>query len=103
MAESKPKALVVDFNNLWNKYLYSRGGNFTNAIYATLYFFRDLYNSKEFQRVYIVLDGKPDKGYEIYSIEGGYRSYLRKKLAALRADIQIRATRNTGYSLEELR
>ena len=66
MAESKPKALVVDFNNLWNKYLYSRGGNFTNAIYATLYFFRDLYNSKEFQRVYIVLDGKPDKGYEIY-------------------------------------
>ena len=22
-----------------------------------------------------------DKGYEIYSIEGGYRSYLRKKLA----------------------
>ena len=66
MAESKPKALVVDFNNLWNKYLYSRGGNFTNAIYATLYFFRDLYNSREFQRVYIVLDGKPDKGYEIY-------------------------------------
>ena len=32
-----------------------------------------------------------------------YLSYLRKKLAALRADIQIRATRNTGYSLEELR
>ena len=29
-----------------------------------------------------------------------YISYLRKKLAALRADIQIRATRNAGYSLE---
>ena len=29
-----------------------------------------------------------------------YVSYLRKKLAALNADIQIRATRNTGYSLE---
>ncbi|MGM9662305.1 MAG: response regulator transcription factor [Oscillospiraceae bacterium] len=29
-----------------------------------------------------------------------YISYLRKKLAALDADIQIRATRNTGYSLE---
>lgn len=29
-----------------------------------------------------------------------YVSYLRKKLAALHADIQIRATRNTGYSLE---
>lgn len=31
-----------------------------------------------------------------------YISYLRKKLAALDADIQIRATRNAGYSLEEL-
>ena len=30
-----------------------------------------------------------------------YISYLRKKLAALEADIQIKATRNTGYSLEE--
>lgn len=32
----------------------------------------------------------------------GYISYLRKKLSALRADIQIKATRNAGYSLEEL-
>lgn len=31
-----------------------------------------------------------------------YISYLRKKLSALRADIQIKATRNAGYSLEEL-
>lgn len=30
-----------------------------------------------------------------------YISYLRKKLAALNADIQIKATRNAGYSLEE--
>ncbi len=30
-----------------------------------------------------------------------YISYLRKKLLALDADIQIKATRNTGYSLEE--
>lgn len=29
-----------------------------------------------------------------------YVSYLRKKLTALHADIQIKATRNTGYSLE---
>ena len=29
-----------------------------------------------------------------------YISYLRKKLTALHADIQIKATRNTGYSLE---
>ena len=32
-----------------------------------------------------------------------YISYLRKKLAALQADIQIKATRNAGYSLEEQR
>lgn len=31
-----------------------------------------------------------------------YISYLRKKLAALHADIQIKATRNAGYSLEKL-
>lgn len=30
-----------------------------------------------------------------------YISYLRKKLAALDADIQIKVTRNAGYSLEE--
>ena len=31
-----------------------------------------------------------------------YISYLRKKLATLDANIQIKATRNQGYSLEEL-
>lgn len=31
-----------------------------------------------------------------------YIAYLRKKLTALRADIPIKATRNAGYSLEEL-
>lgn len=31
-----------------------------------------------------------------------YISYLRKKLAALHANIRIKATRNTGYSLEEI-
>lgn len=30
-----------------------------------------------------------------------YISYLRKKLTALHADIQIKASRNAGYSLEE--
>ena len=29
-----------------------------------------------------------------------YISYLRKKLTALGADIQIKASRNAGYSLE---
>jgi len=32
-----------------------------------------------------------------------YISYLRKKLTALDANIQIKATRNAGYSLEELK
>ena len=31
-----------------------------------------------------------------------YASYLRKKLTALGADVQIRSLRNAGYSLEEL-
>lgn len=31
-----------------------------------------------------------------------YISYLRKKLSALQANVQIRATRNAGYSLEEI-
>lgn len=31
-----------------------------------------------------------------------YISYLRKKLSALHANVQIKATRNAGYSLEEL-
>lgn len=32
-----------------------------------------------------------------------YISYLRKKLNALHADIQIKAVRNAGYSLEDIR
>lgn len=32
-----------------------------------------------------------------------YISYLRKKLNALNANIQIKATRNAGYSLEEIK
>ncbi len=32
-----------------------------------------------------------------------YISYLRKKLIALNADIQIKASRNAGYSLEEIK
>ena len=31
-----------------------------------------------------------------------YISYLRKKLVALDANIQIKAARNAGYSLEEI-
>lgn len=32
-----------------------------------------------------------------------YISYLRKKLSSLNADIQIKASRNSGYSLEEIK
>lgn len=32
-----------------------------------------------------------------------YLSYLRKKLSALHANVQIKATRNAGYSLEEIK
>lgn len=32
-----------------------------------------------------------------------YISYLRKKLTALHANIQIKSTRNVGYSLEEVK
>ena len=32
-----------------------------------------------------------------------YISYLRKTLNALKADIQLKATRNAGYSLEEVK
>lgn len=31
-----------------------------------------------------------------------YISYLRKKLAALHANVQIKALRNAGYTLEEM-
>jgi DNA-binding response OmpR family regulator len=31
-----------------------------------------------------------------------YISYLRKKLGLLQANIQIKTTRNAGYSLEEI-
>ena len=36
------------------------------------------------------------------SVVWAYISYLRKKLSALGANIQIRATRNVGYCLEEI-
>lgn len=32
-----------------------------------------------------------------------YISYLRKKLAVLQADVQIKAVRNSGYTLEEIK
>lgn len=66
MANQRKKALVVDFNNIWNKYLFVRKGNFSDTICAMLHLFRSIYNSKEFSRVYIVLDGKPCAKYDEY-------------------------------------
>lgn len=43
-----------------------------------------------------------DSGAEI-NVVWVYISYLRKKLTALHADVHIKATRNAGYSLEELK
>ena len=43
----------------------------------------------------------PDSDSEI-NVVWVYISYLRKKLTALQANIQITVTRNTGYSLEEI-
>lgn len=37
------------------------------------------------------------------SVVWAYISYLRKKLAALKADITIKSSRNIGYSLEEIK
>lgn len=44
-------------------------------------------------------------GYEAsaeISIVWVYISYLRKKLAALGANVQIKSSRNAGYSMEEI-
>ena len=64
MSTSREKVLIVDFNNVWNKYLYTRRGDFSKAIYATLYFFKSVYLAKEFKSVFVVLDGKPTEKYE---------------------------------------
>ena len=65
MTEQK-KALIVDLNNVWNKYLYVRKGNFPDAISAILHLFRSIYREKEFSKVYIVIDGKPCEKYDEY-------------------------------------
>lgn len=65
MAERK-KALVVDFNNIWNKYLFVRKGDFSATVGSVLHLFKSIYLGKEFSKVYIVIDGKPCEKYEEY-------------------------------------
>lgn len=65
MTEQK-KALIVDLNNVWNKYLYVRKGNFPDTVSAILHLFRSIYREKEFSKVYIVIDGKPCEKYDEY-------------------------------------
>lgn len=64
--EKQGNVLVVDFNNIWNKYLYVRKGDFTNTIISVLHLFRSIYKSKFFSKVFIVMDGKPDEKYNEY-------------------------------------
>ena len=63
MTEQK-KALIVDLNNVWNKYLYVRKGSFPDTVSAILYLFRSIYREKEFHKIYVVIDGKPCEKYE---------------------------------------
>lgn len=62
----REKALVVDFNNIWNKYLFVRKGDFSSTVGAVLHLFRSIYRAKEFKKVYVVIDGKPCSKYEEY-------------------------------------
>ena len=58
--------------------------------------------NKEFQMLETLM-ANPIWGYETeaeINVVWVYISYLRKKLAALNANVQIKATRNAGYSLE---
>lgn len=58
------KVLIVDLNNIWNKYLYARQGDFSKTLGSILCFFKSIYTAKEFNKVYIVADGKPSERYE---------------------------------------
>ena len=64
--QDKKKILIVDLNNIWNKYLWVRKGNFPDTISAILHLFRSIYREKEFSKVYIVIDGKPCEKYDEY-------------------------------------
>ena len=64
--QDKKKILIVDLNNIWNKYLWVRKGNFPDTISAILHLFRSINREKEFSKVYIVIDGKPCEKYDEY-------------------------------------
>lgn len=64
--QEKKKVLIVDLNNIWNKYLWVRKGNFPDTISAILHLFRSIYREKEFSKVYVVIDGKPCEKYDEY-------------------------------------
>lgn len=64
--EDKKKVLVVDLNNIWNKYLYVRKGMFDQTLGSILCFFKSIYTAKEFAKVFVVLDGTPSEKYNEY-------------------------------------
>lgn len=49
----------------------------------------------------LMLTAKSEIDDRVLGLDSGADDYLRKKLAALEANIQIKATRNQGYSLED--
>lgn len=99
---------ILNFGNISlnraNFELYSKEGNFRLA-------------NKEYQMMEMLMINKNQKisterfmeriwGYESeaeINVVWVHISYLRKKLLALKADIQIKANRNMGYSLEMIK
>lgn len=64
MTEQKKKVLIVDLNNVWNRYLYVRKGDFSDTITSVLHLFKSIYQAKEFHKVFVVIDGKPCEKYD---------------------------------------
>lgn len=64
MEKTRAKVLIVDLNNIWNKYLFARKGDFASTMGSVLHLFKSIYQAKEFARIYVVVDGKPTQKYE---------------------------------------
>jgi len=73
--EERKKALIIDLNNVWNKYLYVRKGNFANTVMSVLHLFKSIYYAKEFSKVFVVVDGKPCAKYDEFKEYKGNRKH----------------------------
>lgn len=79
------KALVVDLNNVWNRYLYARKGIFKDAVISVLHLFRSIYQSQEFAKVFIVIDGKPNEHYDTFKEYKSNRKHNPDKYIPMKA------------------